>query len=108
MGQAKPVYRPPTISKKQGFKDVTVFEGLSHVGGMCHSVTEHQHSVALGASFVSPTFRHVISAAKEHGVKLTRFSGVIGFTFCEAKRTAEYKSLPTEVKYTSHRSKRKP
>lgn len=81
--------------QKQGFKNVTVFEVLSHVGGMCHSVTEHQHPVELGASFVSPTFRHVICAAKELDVKLTRFSGVTGFTFCEANRTAEYKSLLT-------------
>lgn len=81
--------------QKRGFSNITVFESLSHVGGMCRSVTEHQHPVELGASFVSPTFRHVIDAAKELGVKLSRFRGAAGFTFNEMNRSAEYRSLLT-------------
>jgi monoamine oxidase len=41
---------------KHGFRNVTVFEKLGRVGGMCRSVTVHQHAIDLGAGLVAPDY----------------------------------------------------
>jgi protoporphyrinogen oxidase len=57
---------------RHGFKNVTVFEKLGRVGGMCRSVTEDNQSFDLGAVFVSSAYREVLRMARCVGAELGR------------------------------------
>lgn len=50
--------------KKQGYRQVTVFEKLGRVGGLCHSITEGYKSFDLGGNYITPAFRETIKLAR--------------------------------------------
>jgi len=50
--------------KKQGYRNVTVFEKLGRVGGLCHSITEGYKSFDLGGNYITPANRETIKLAR--------------------------------------------
>lgn len=83
--------------RKHGYRNVTVFEQLGRVGGLCRTVTDRQQAFEIGATFVGPDFREVLRLARETGAKLEKFDGAAGFTFDEAAQTAGYRNLAEYV-----------
>ena len=55
--------------KQQGYRDVTVFEKLGRVGGLCRSVTEGYRSFDLGGNYVTPAYRETLELARHVGAK---------------------------------------
>lgn len=78
---------------RHGFKNVTVFEKLGRVGGMCRSVTEDNQSFDLGAIFVSSAYREVLRMARCVGAELERFEGATAFVYDETSQSARYHGL---------------
>ena len=59
--------------RRHGYKNVTVFEKLGRVGGMCRSITEDNQAFDLGAVFASSSYREVLRMARLVGARLERF-----------------------------------
>lgn len=65
--------------RRYGYKNVTVFEKLGRVGGLCRSVTEDNQSFDLGAAVISPDYREVRRMARRVGARLDRVEGAAAF-----------------------------
>jgi hypothetical protein len=70
--------------RRYGYKNVTVFEKLGRVGGLCRSVTEDNQSFDLGAAVISPDYREIRRMARRVGARFQRVEGAAAF--CIAKR----------------------
>lgn len=79
--------------RKYGYRNVTVFEKLDRVGGMCRTVMSRGHVHDLAAVLVCPDFHEVLEIAREVGAKLEKFRGMTGFVFDEATQSADACSL---------------
>lgn len=66
--------------RRYGYKNVTVFEKLGRVGGLCRSVTEDNQSFDLGAAMISPDYREVIKMARRTGARLEKLIGATAFS----------------------------
>ena len=66
--------------RRYGYKNVTVFEKLGRVGGLCCSITEDNQAVDLGAVMTSPAYREVHRLARRMGVKLEKMAGLGAFS----------------------------
>ena len=66
--------------RRYGYKNVTVFEKLGRVGGLCRTVTEDYQSFDLGAVMVSPDYREVLSIARQTGARLNKVIGGAAFS----------------------------
>lgn len=66
--------------RRYGYKNVTVFEKLGRVGGLCRSVTEDNQSFDLGAAVVSPDYREVLKIARNTGARLEKVIGAAAFS----------------------------
>jgi len=66
--------------RRYGYKNVTVFEKLGRVGGLCRSVTEDNQSFDLGAAVVSPDYREVLKIARRTGARLEKVIGTAAFS----------------------------
>jgi hypothetical protein len=55
--------------KKNGYQNVTVIEKLGRVGGLCFTITEDYTCFDLGANYMTPDYREVLSLAAEYGVE---------------------------------------
>ena len=78
---------------RSGFKNVTVFEKLGRVGGMCRSVTEDNQSFDLGAIVVMPDYHEVLRMARCVGAELERFEGGTAFVYDETSQSAHFHGL---------------
>ena len=67
-----------------GYKNVTVFEKLGRVGGLCRSVTEDNQSFDLGAAVISPDYREVRRMARRVGARLERVEGAAALSVSTA------------------------
>lgn len=65
--------------RRYGYKQVTVFEKLGRVGGLCRSVTEDNKSFDLGAAVISPAHREIRKMARRVGARLERVEGAAAF-----------------------------
>jgi monoamine oxidase len=79
--------------RQYGFKNVTVFEKLGRVGGMCRSITEDNQAFDLGAVFVSSSYREVLRLARSVGAKLERFDGATAIQWDQQTGTAHFGGL---------------
>ena len=66
--------------RRYGYKNVTVFEKLGRVGGLCRSVTEDNQSFDLGAAVISPDYREIIKIARHTGARLEKVIGTVAFS----------------------------
>ncbi len=55
--------------KKNGYRDVLVFEKLGRVGGMCRTITEDYESFDLGANYLTPAYWETLRLACEYNMK---------------------------------------
>jgi hypothetical protein len=55
--------------KKQGYRDVTVFEKLGRVGGLAESLTSAYRSFDLGANYITPAYRETMKIARSVGAE---------------------------------------
>ena len=55
--------------KRYGYRNVTVFEKLGRVGGLCRSVTEDNQAFDLGAAVISPAYREILRIARRVGAR---------------------------------------
>jgi hypothetical protein len=78
---------------RQGYKNVTVFEKLGRVGGMCCSITEDNQAFDLGAIFASSSYREVLRIARSVRAKLERFDGATAIHWNSEQGTAEFGGL---------------
>jgi protoporphyrinogen oxidase len=65
--------------RRHGYKNVTVFESLGRVGGLCRSVTEDNQCFELGAAVISPAYREIRRMARRVGARLERVEGAVAF-----------------------------
>ncbi len=66
--------------RRYGYKNVTVFEKLGRVGGLCCSITEDNQAFDLGAVMTSPDYREVHRLARRVGVRLDKLCGIAAFS----------------------------
>ncbi len=55
--------------RRLGYENVTVFERLGRVGGLCRTMTEDGRAYDLGANYVTPAYRETLSLASSLGMK---------------------------------------
>lgn len=79
--------------RRYGYKNVTVFEKLGRVGGLCRSVTEDNQSFDLGAAVVSPDYREVLKIARHIGACLEKVIGTASFSLENSKEGTPYHRL---------------
>ena len=79
--------------RRYGYKNVTVFEKLGRVGGLCRSVTEDYQSFDLGAAVVSPDYREVLKIASHTGAHLEKVIGAAAFSLENGNRGNPYHRL---------------
>lgn len=79
--------------KKKGYKNVTIFERLGRVGGMCCSITEDGESFDIGANYVTPSYREVMKLAREYDADMyvERPEGCVQF---DENSTGDPKEVP--------------
>lgn len=56
--------------KANGYRNVTVFEKASRVGGLCLSITENYDTYDIGANYVTMEYRETLKIARTVGAKL--------------------------------------
>ena len=83
--------------RRYGYKNVTVFEKLGRVGGMCRSITEDNQTFDLGAVFASSSYREVLRMARSVGAKLERFDGAAAIRWDPEQGTAQFGGLLRHV-----------
>lgn len=66
--------------RRHGYKNVTVFEKLGRVGGLCCSITEDNQAFDLGAVMTSPDYREVHRLARRVGVRVDKLYGIAAFS----------------------------
>ncbi len=79
--------------RRYGYKNVTVFEKLGRVGGLCRSVTEDYQSFDLGAAMISPDYREVINMARRTGARLEKIVGATAFSLPDGENGEPYHRL---------------
>jgi hypothetical protein len=79
--------------RQNGYKNVTVFEKLGRVGGLCRSITEDNQSFDLGAAVVSPDYREVFKIARHTGARLEKVIGAAAFSLKKGVDGKPYHSL---------------
>src|ERR1043166_4412056 len=79
--------------RRHGFQNVTVFEKLDRVGGMCCTLTDGRQAVELGAVWIFPDYDELLQIARETGAELEKGGGVGAFTFDDATQTARLRSM---------------
>ena len=79
--------------RRYGYKNVTVFEKLGRVGGLCRSVTEDNQSFDLGAAVVSPDYREVLKIARCTGARLEKVIGTAAFSLESGESGKPYHRL---------------
>ena len=79
--------------RKYGYKNVTVFEKLGRVGGLCRTVTEDYQSFDLGAVMVAPDYREVLNIARQTGARLEKVIGGAAFSLGKGGRGTPYHRL---------------
>ncbi len=79
--------------RRYGYKNVTVFEKLGRVGGLCRSVTEDNQSFDLGAAMISPDYREVIKMARRTGARLEKVVGATAFSLDNGENGQPYHRL---------------
>lgn len=65
--------------RQYGYKNVTVFEKLGRVGGLCRSVTEDNQTFDLGAAVISPAYFEIRRMARRVDAPLDRVEGAAAF-----------------------------
>ena len=65
--------------RRYGYRNVTVFETLGRVGGLCRSITEDNQAFDLGAAVISPAYREIRRMARRVGAPLDRVEGAAAF-----------------------------
>jgi hypothetical protein len=83
--------------RRYGYKNVTVFEKLGRVGGMCRSITEDNQAFDLGAVFASSSYREVLRMARSVGARLERFDGATAIRWDPEQGTARFGGLLRHV-----------
>ena len=83
--------------RQYGYKNVTVFEKLGRVGGMCRSITEDNQTFDLGAVFASSSYREVLRMARSVGARLERFDGAAAIRWDPEQGTAQFGGLLRHV-----------
>jgi hypothetical protein len=83
--------------RRYGYKNVTVFEKLGRVGGMCCSITEDNQACDLGAVFASSSYREVLRMARSVGAKLERLDGATAIRWDSEQGTAQVGGLLRHV-----------
>ena len=83
--------------RRYGYKNVSVFEKLGRVGGMCRSITEDHQTCDLGAVFVSSSYREVLRMARSVGARLERFDGATAIQWNPEQGTAQFGGLLRHV-----------
>ena len=83
--------------RRYGYKNVTVFEKLGRVGGMCCSITEDNQACDLGAVFASSSYREVLRMARSVGAKLERLDGATAIRWDPEQGTAQLGGLLRHV-----------
>jgi hypothetical protein len=56
--------------KQHGYRNVTVMEKLSRVGGLCFTVTEDYTCFDLGANYLTPDYRETLRLAREFNIEM--------------------------------------
>ena len=79
--------------RRHGYKNVTVFEKLGRVGGLCRTVTEDYQSFDLGAVMVAPDYREVLGIARDIGARLEKVIGGAAFSLEKGARGNPYHRL---------------
>ncbi|NOR24981.1 MAG: NAD(P)-binding protein, partial [Desulforhopalus sp.] len=79
--------------RRYGYKNVTVFEKLGRVGGLCRSVTEDNQSFDLGAAVISPAYREVLKIARQTGARLEKVIGTAAFSLENGESGKPYHRL---------------
>ena len=77
--------------RRYGYKNVTVFEKLGRVGGMCRSITEDNQAFDLGAVFASSSYREVLRMARSVGARLERFDGATAIRWDPVKWSTDFR-----------------
>lgn len=83
--------------RRYGYKNVTVFEKLGRVGGMCRSITENNQAFDLGAVFASSSYREVLRMARSVGARLERLDGATAIRWDPEQSTAQFGGLLRHV-----------
>ena len=79
--------------RQYGYKNVTIFEKLGRVGGLCRSVTEDNQSFDLGAAVVSPDYGEVLKMARHYRVRLEKAIGAAAFSMGNGENDTPYHRL---------------
>ncbi len=79
--------------RQHGYKNVTVFEKLGRVGGLCRSITEDYQSFDLGAAVISPDYREILKMARQTGARLENVIGTAAFSLKKAENGTPYHRL---------------
>lgn len=79
--------------RRYGYKNVTVFEKLGRVGGLCRSVTEDNQSFDLGAAVISPEYREILKMARRTGARLEKVIGAEAFSMANETGGEPYHRL---------------
>ncbi len=64
--------------KKQGFRNVTVFERYGRVGGLCFTMNDGGRSFDLGGNYVTRAYRETRKIARAVGARTYRAHQYIG------------------------------
>ena len=76
--------------RRQGYQNVTIFEKLGRVGGLCRSITEDNQSFDLGALVISPAYREIRRLARRVGARLERVEGAAAFRIDDGGESTPY------------------
>jgi protoporphyrinogen oxidase len=79
--------------RRHGYQNVTVFEKLGRVGGLCSSITEDHQAFDLGAVITTPEYREVLRMARCVGARLEAVRGTAAFSLAEDGPGAPYHRL---------------
>ncbi|WP_319548302.1 FAD-dependent oxidoreductase [Desulfogranum marinum] len=79
--------------RQYGYKNVTIFEKLGRVGGLCRSITEDNQSFDLGAAVVSPDYGEVLKMARQYRIRLEKAIGAAAFSMDNGKNETPYHRL---------------